>query len=107
MISLAHPLLLGSSSPRRREILASLGVPLRVAAADIDETSRVMEDAAAYLERVTLAKLVAVTLLPAAKDAGAILTADTAVILDGAILGKPRDEEEARAMLCALSGREH
>lgn len=107
MIDDAHPLLLGSGSPRRREILTSLGLPLRVAAAEVDEGTRPGEGPAAYLERITLAKLAAVRQLPPAAGAGAILVADTSVILGESILGKPRDEAEARAMLSALSGREH
>ncbi|WP_437671030.1 Maf family protein [Sorangium sp. So ce131] len=107
MIDDAHPLLLGSGSPRRREILTTLGLPLRVAAADVDETRRPGEAPAAYLERVTLAKLEAARRLAQAAGAGAVLVADTAVILGDAILGKPRDEADARAMLGALSGREH
>lgn len=107
MIDDAHPLLLGSGSPRRREILTSLGLPLRVVAAEIDEGTRPGEGPAGYLERVTLAKLAAVRQLPPAAGAGAVLVADTSVILGESILGKPRDEAEARAMLSALSGREH
>ncbi|XXY36028.1 Maf family protein [Sorangium sp. So ce260] len=107
MIDDAHPLLLGSGSPRRREILTTLGLPLRVAAAEVDETGRPGEGAMAYLERVTLAKLAAARRLHQAAGTGAILVADTSVILDDSILGKPRDEADARAMLRALSGREH
>jgi septum formation protein len=107
MIDRDHPLLLGSSSPRRREILATLGLPLRVAAAEADGSGRAGEGARAYLERVTLAKLSAVRHRPEVEGAGGILVADTAVILDGAILGKPRDEADARAMIRALAGREH
>lgn len=107
MIDQAHPLLLGSSSPRRREILATLRLPLRVAAADVDESGRPGEGAGAYLERVALAKLTAAQRLPEAAGAGGILAADTAVILDGQVLGKPRDEAEARAMIGALAGRVH
>ncbi|XXR76348.1 Maf family protein [Sorangium sp. So ce394] len=107
MIDDAHPLLLGSGSPRRREILTTLGLPLRVAAAEVDEAGRPGEGAAAYLGRVTLAKLAAARRLQQAVGAGAILVADTSVILGDSILGKPRDEGDARAMLRALSGREH
>ncbi|KYG11495.1 septum formation inhibitor Maf [Sorangium cellulosum] len=107
MIDDAHPLLLGSGSPRRREILTTLGLPLRVAAAEVDEAGRPGEGAAAYLDRVTLAKLAAARRLQQAVGAGAILVADTSVILGDSILGKPRDEGDARAMLRALSGREH
>lgn len=107
MIDAAHPLLLGSGSPRRREILATLGLPLLVAAAEIDETHRPGEAPLAYLERVTRDKLAAVAAIPEAARAGALLCADTTVILDDHPLGKPADEADARAMLRALSGRAH
>jgi septum formation protein len=107
MIDLAHPLLLGSASPRRREILATLGLPLRFAAAEIDETPRPQEPPLDYLRRITAEKLAAVARLPEAAGAGAVLVADTTVILDDRPLGKPADEAEARAMLRALSGRAH
>jgi septum formation protein len=107
MIDAAHPLLLGSASPRRREILTTLGLPLIVASAEIDETPRPGEPPLDYLARVTLDKLAAVARLPEAARAGALLVADTTVILDDRPLGKPRDEADARAMLRALSGRAH
>ncbi|APR86856.1 Septum formation protein Maf [Minicystis rosea] len=107
MISAAKPLLLGSGSPRRREILSTLGLPLVVASASIDETPRAEEAPLDYLGRVTLDKLSAVARLPEAARAGAVLVADTTVILDERPLGKPADEAEARAMLRALSGRAH
>jgi septum formation protein len=107
MIDAAHPLLLGSGSPRRREILATLGLPLTVAAAVVDETPRPAEPPLDYLARVTLDKLAAVARLPEAAGAGAVLVADTTVILDDRPLGKPIDEAEARAMIRALSGRAH
>lgn len=107
MIDAAHPLLLGSGSPRRREILATLGLPLLVASASVDETPRPNEPPLDYLGRVTLDKLAAVARLSEASRAGAVLVADTTVILDDRPLGKPADEAEARAMLRALSGRAH
>jgi septum formation protein len=107
MIDAAHPLLLGSGSPRRREILATLGLPLVVASASIDETPRDGEPPADYLVRVTRDKLAAVARLPEAARAGAVIVADTTVILDDRPLGKPADVAEARAMLRALAGRAH
>jgi septum formation protein len=107
MIDLAHPLLLGSASPRRREILATLGLPLVVAAAEIDETPLTDERPRDYLARVTRGKLSATARLPEVTRAGAVIVADTTVILDDRPLGKPADEAEARAMLRALSGRAH
>jgi septum formation protein len=107
MIDHEHPLLLGSASPRRREIVETLGIPLLVAPASVDETSRPGELADAYLARIADAKLEAVAKDARAVAAGALLVADTTVLVDGAILGKPSDEAEARAMLGALSGRAH
>jgi septum formation protein len=107
MIDADHPLLLGSASPRRREILATLGLPLLVAPAVVDETPFPAEKPALYLTRVTAAKLAAAARLPEAAGAGALIVADTTVILDDRPLGKPAGEAEARAMLRALSGRVH
>lgn len=107
MIDAAHPLLLGSASPRRREILTTLGLPLLVAAAVIDETPLPAEPPRDYLERIVGAKLQAVARLPEVSRAGAVLVADTTVILDRRPLGKPEGQAEARAMLRALSGRAH
>lgn len=107
MIDDAHPLLLGSGSPRRREILTTLGLPLRVAAARVDEAGREGEAPREYLARVTADKLAAAASLTEAAGSGAVLVADTIVLLDGSVLGKPRDDGEARAMIAALSGREH
>lgn len=107
MIDPATPLLLGSGSPRRREILAALGIPVRVAKAEVDESVRPGEGPAPYLERVVADKLSAVVKLPDAWDTAAVLVADTSVIVDGAPIGKPTDEADARAMLRMLSGRAH
>jgi septum formation protein len=108
-------LLLGSGSPRRREILANLRVPFVVHVAAADETVHEGEAPAAYLERVVLAKLDAVAGVyapgsPASPDVratSALLVADTSVIDDGAILGKPADADEAEAMIARLAGRTH
>lgn len=107
MIDSTHPLLLGSASPRRREILATLGLPLIVASAEVDETPLPGEPPLDYLRRIAAAKLASAARLPQAAGAGALLVADTTVILDDRPLGKPADEAEARAMLRALSGRAH
>jgi septum formation protein len=95
---------LASASPRRRELLAQIGVPHVVAAADVDERTRHGEPALAYVERLARAKAQAIW------DRGRelpVLGADTTVVLDGASLGKPRDRGEGLAMLAALAGREH
>ncbi len=100
-------MLLGSGSPRRREILTALGIPVRVAKADVDESVRPGEPADVYLERVVADKLAAVTRLSEVRGAGGVLVADTSVIVDGAPIGKPADEADARAMLRTLAGRAH
>ncbi len=96
--------LLASASPRRREMLARVGVMLAVVPADIDETPLSNEAPAQYVARVALAKARAVAAL---QPTACILAADTTVTLDGEILGKPDDDQHARAMLQRLSGRTH
>jgi septum formation protein len=107
MIDDRCPVLLGSASPRRREIMQTLGLPLRVLPVVVDETHIPEESPLDYLCRVVEAKLAAVAPRDEARAAGAILVADTTVILDGQVLGKPEGFAEARAMLLALSGRSH
>jgi len=97
-------LVLASASPRRRELLARVGIPLEVWPAEIDESALPGEDALTYVCRVATAKVEAVAL---ALPARWILAADTVVVVDGAILGKAADEEEARSMLRRLVGRVH
>lgn len=107
MISTETPLILGSASPRRRELLALLGLPLRVMAAEVDEQVLPGEPADAYLERVVRDKLAAV--FARAKDAsgGGLVVADTVVIVDGDILGKPADVADAEHLLRRIAGRTH
>ena len=99
-------LFLASGSPRRRELLTQIGVPFKVLSAEIDETPLSDEPASAYVERLARGKAEAgrATL---GDEQGCVLGADTAVVLDGRILGKPVDEADALTMLTALSGREH
>ena len=96
--------ILASASPRRRELLALIGIPHEVVPADVDETPWDDESPPAHAERLARAK--AETVGRAFPDAVTI-GADTIVVIDGAILGKPRDEAQARAMLRRLSGRQH
>ncbi|MFZ5471323.1 MAG: Maf family protein [Myxococcota bacterium] len=97
-------LVLASASPRRRELLAGLGLSFEVAVAGVEETPRPGESPPAYVERVATEKARAV----ARGDALAwVLAADTEVVVDGDILGKPRDAADAAAMLRRLSGRAH
>jgi septum formation protein len=122
-LSEAEPLLLASGSPRRREILQNLGIPTLVTAVDIDESVLPDEAADAYLVRVVASKLTTASKpftkgdkgtrgdtlqgVNIASAAGAVLVADTSVIDDGAILGKPGSKEEAEEMIARLAGRTH
>ncbi|VXC53525.1 putative septum formation protein [Pseudomonas sp. 8AS] len=100
-------LYLASGSPRRRELLAQIAVPFVTLGAAIDESALPGEPAHGYVERLALEKArVGLASLADNTDA-VVLGADTAVVLDGQILGKPQTREEALAMLAALSGREH
>jgi septum formation protein len=93
---------LASGSPRRRELLAGLGLPFTVRAAGVDESPLAGEAPAACVRRLALAKATAL-----AEDGELVLGADTVVVLDGEMLGKPRDPADARRMLAAIAGREH
>ena len=98
---------LASASPRRRELLAQIGVPFVTLIASIDETALPGEPAERYVERLAREKALAgLAALGDPADA-VVLGADTAVVLDGRILGKPADRAECLATLVALSGREH
>lgn len=107
MIDGARPLLLGSASPRRREILAGLRIPISVCPADIVEDVLPGEDPEQYLARIVRGKLSAVTQRAAGIAYGALLVADTSVVLDHQILGKPSDVADAERLLTSLSGRTH
>jgi septum formation protein len=95
-------LILASASPRRKEMLERIGVPLEVRPADVDETWHPGEAPATYVARVAAAKLAAI-----AAPERWVLAADTTVTIDGLVLGKAADGDEARAMLRRLSGRCH
>jgi septum formation protein len=96
------PIVLASSSPRRRELLGLLGLTFDVSAADLDETWRDGEPPPVHAERLAREKADA-----RARPGAVVIGADTIVVIDGAILGKPRDAADARAMLRRLAGREH
>ena len=101
---------LASASPRRREILVSLGFQPVLLVAETDETARPGEAVADYVARMARQKNVAARQLAAQRGlalAQPLLSADTVVALDNAILGKPRDAAHARELLESLSGREH
>jgi septum formation protein len=112
-------LILASASPRRAELLRAAGYTFETLAVDLDEGVRDGEAAAAYVERLAREKAgAAMQRLTqraqqscgpgrAALDDAVVLGADTAVVVDGWILGKPRDDRDAAGMLRALSGRRH
>lgn len=103
MIPPAH-MILASESPRRRELLSAVGVPFRVVPAGVDEIPRPGESPSRFVRRAALDKGKAVS---ARLPSSFVLSADTIVVADGRILGKPRDRAEARRMLSRLAGREH
>ncbi len=98
---------LASASPRRRELLTQIGVSFQVLAVSVDESVRPGEPAEAYVERVARHKAAAGWAIRPATPAAPVLAADTTVVLDGRILGKPADAGEGQGMLLALSGRTH
>ena len=97
-------LVLASSSPRRLELLAQIGIaPDAISSADIDETPRKDETPRAYVARMAAEKAACVALA----EPGVVLAADTTVVAGRRILGKPEDGAEAAAFLRLLSGRRH
>ncbi len=96
-------LILASASPRRKELLGLFRIPFLIRAADIDET---MDPAAApYDEVARVSRLKALATPHGSEDV--VIAADTIVVCEGRVLGKPRDEADAEAMLTLLSGRDH
>lgn len=104
LTSMKTPVILASNSPRRKELLQQVGIPFVADPADVDESVRPGELPAVYAVRVALDKG-----RVAAKRAGKgiVLAADTIVLVDGSILGKPSGADEAVSILKRLSGREH
>jgi septum formation protein len=110
-------LILASASPRRRELLAQAGFSFTVESADVDESLRDREEPAAYVLRLAVEKAQAVfartpthddeNVVNGAPDVLVVLGADTSVVLDDEILGKPADAADAMRMLRRLSGRTH
>jgi septum formation protein len=98
---------LASGSPRRRELLQQIGVPFRVVETAVDEAVRSAETAWTYVSRLAAAKAVAGWERSRDGTDVPVLAADTAVVLDGRILGKPADAQDAAGMLGQLSGRTH
>jgi septum formation protein len=104
-------LILASSSPRRHELLSQAGLTFTAAAANINEDLLPNETAAAYVQRLAEEKAQTVwnenQSLDASDDPLVVLGADTCVVVEGQILGKPADGSDARRMLELLSGRTH
>ena len=100
---------LASRSPRRAEILQQLGVQFSVLPSDIDESLHDNERPEDYVLRLAAEKAAACAAMLSASDMDdlPILAADTTVSIDGLILGKPADDDDARAMLRLMSGRWH
>jgi septum formation protein len=110
-----HPymqLILASASPRRADLLRAAGFTFATAAADLDESIRPGESPDAYVRRLSVEKVEAVlSRLPPGDAAGGtgavVIGADTAVVVDDEVLGKPEDDADAARMLRRLSGRSH
>ncbi|MGO9515030.1 MAG: Maf family protein [Steroidobacteraceae bacterium] len=100
---------LASASPRRRALLSQIGVPFQVLSVSIDESIGAAKTPAAYVSRLAKAKADAGRRQSRLSGIAArpVLAADTAVVIDGEILGKPVDREDAERMLRLLSGRTH
>ena len=96
-------LILASQSPRRKELLGLFHIPFTVRVADIDETMNPILSPAQEVARVSRLKAEAV----AHSDSDVVIAADTIVVLNGSVLGKPTDESHAVSMLSALSGNDH
>jgi septum formation protein len=99
-----HTVILASNSPRRRELLAQVGMTFLVAPANVDESMRAGEIPNDYAERLALDKARAVA---SRRQEGIVIAADTIVVVGGSIFGKPSDAADALRMLSELSGRGH
>ncbi len=98
------PIVLASQSPRRRELLQQLGLAFQVEPARVDESLLPGEDAAEHVRRLALEKARAVA---ARRPEALVIAGDTAVVLDDQVMAKPRDTEDAVAMLLRLQGKTH
>lgn len=98
------PLVLASQSPRRAELIGRLGLEFETVPADIDESYLAGETPEAHAERLAREKALAIA---ATRPDALVVGSDTIVVIDGDVLGKPKDREHAVGMLLRLSGREH
>jgi septum formation protein len=105
MVSMVDRLVLASGSPRRRELLESAGFEFEAIAPDVDEDPLPGESATAMARRLSEAKALAVA--PMAGVSAFVLGCDTTIALDGEVLGKPRDEDDALDTLMRMAGRTH
>ena len=96
-------LILASASPRRQELLKLFGIPFTVRVADIDETMDASASACDEVARLSREKALAIP----REDGDIVIAADTIVVCQGKVMGKPRTEAEAVSMLSLLSGRDH
>jgi septum formation protein len=106
-VSSADFIYLASGSPRRRALLQQIGVSFEVIGIELDETALADEAPPAYVSRLAHAKAAAGWHRTRGLKAAPVLAADTAVVLDGKILGKPGDMKDAMSMLLELSSRTH
>jgi septum formation protein len=102
-----HAIVLASASPRRRCLLEGAGLAFEVLAADIPEERSPGEAPADFARRLARDKAGAVALRPDIRSDALVIGADTIVVIDGDVLGKPRDETHAVELLGRISGREH
>ena len=107
MTEVDHHLYLASRSPRRGELLTRIGVRFALVAADVDETPAPDEPVEDYVRRLAIEKVQAGQAAVPGGDARPVLAADTAVVLDGEILGKPCDRSDFMRMMSRLSARAH
>jgi septum formation protein len=106
-VTAADFIYLASASPRRRQLLEQIGVSFRVIGAQLDETALAGEAPLAYVSRLAQAKAAEGWQRSSQGSCAPVLAADTAVVLDEKILGKPKGMEDAMNMLLQLSGRTH
>jgi septum formation protein len=103
-IALSSPFILASASPRRKELLRSMGLKLKIIPAHVDETHINGESPQTHVRRLSSDKA---TVIADQHPKALVLGADTIVVIDGLILGKPKNKSQARAMLERLSNRQH
>lgn len=106
-VAMPSTFILASGSPRRRELLSSLGIAFTVVKTDIDESQRSREAPVDYVRRLSQQKAAAALSQVEGESDLTVLAADTIVVLDGELLGKPADAAEARQMLYRLRSRPH